>query len=35
VPEGGTNLIYLSLAGLSCAGAMAFRSRRGLASRVN
>jgi hypothetical protein len=28
VPEGGTALMYLSLAGLSCMGAMALRSRR-------
>jgi hypothetical protein len=28
VPEGGTDLVYLSLAGLCCAGAMAFRARR-------
>jgi|SRR5579863_7894865 len=28
VPEGGSNLIYLALAGLSCVGAMAFRSRQ-------
>ena len=35
VPEGGTNLIYLSLTGLSCVGAMAFRARRGSASGIN
>lgn len=28
VPEGGTTLTYLSLAGLFCLGAFAFRSRR-------
>jgi len=28
VPEGGTNLMYLSLAALSCVAAMVFRSRR-------
>jgi hypothetical protein len=28
VPEGGTNLMYLSLAGLSCVGAIVFRARR-------
>lgn len=28
VPEGGTPLMYLLLAGLSCLGAMVFRSRR-------
>ena len=28
VPEGGTNLMYLSLAGLCCVGTIAFRARR-------
>jgi hypothetical protein len=28
VPEGGTTLTYLSLAGLGCFGALVFRSRR-------
>jgi hypothetical protein len=28
VPEGGTTLTYLSLAGLCCLGALVFRSRR-------
>jgi hypothetical protein len=28
VPEGGTTLMYLSLAGLCCFGAIVFRSRR-------
>ena len=28
VPEGGTNLMYLSLAALSCVAAMVFRSRQ-------
>jgi hypothetical protein len=34
VPEGGTALMYLSLAGLVCFGAMFFKSRRRLASSV-
>jgi hypothetical protein len=32
VPEGGTTLMYLSLAGLSCFGAVMFRARRQLRS---
>ncbi len=28
VPEGGTSLIYLALAGLSCFGAIVYRTRR-------
>jgi hypothetical protein len=28
VPEGGTSLMYLALAGLCCFGAMAYRMRR-------
>jgi drug/metabolite transporter (DMT)-like permease len=28
VPEGGTDLVYLALAGISCAGAVFYRFRR-------